>query len=117
MVKGLTIGHREDAEDTIAKRSTTLELLASNGSVELTPQRIEAGKHFYLFATDDWSGFEFMYILSGRLTVEDEDQGDIPLEVGGFLYHNGLPEKVYFRVETDVEVLMVSSTQLPSDSR
>lgn len=109
MVKGLIIGHRVDVEDSVAKRSTTLELLATSGALEVTRQRIEAGRHFYLFATDAWSGFEFMYILSGQLTLEDKDQGDIRLEAGRFLYHNGLPEKAYFRVETDVEVLMVSS--------
>lgn len=109
MVKGLTIGHREDAKDQISKRSTTLELLASSGSLEVTRQRIKAGKHFYLFATDAWSGFEFMYVLSGNLTLENGEHGDIPLGAGEYVYHNGLPEKAYFRVETDVEVLMVSS--------
>ena len=110
MVKGLTIGHREDVEDRISKRSTTLELLVSSGPLEVTRQTIEAGKHFYLFATDAWSGFEFMYILGGKLTLEDSVDGDIPLGAGEYVYHNGLPEKAYFRVETDVEVLMVSST-------
>jgi len=109
VVKGLTIGHREDAKDRISKRSTTLELLASSGPLEVTRQRIKAGKHFYLFATDAWSGFEFMYVLSGNLTLENSGHGDIPLDAGEYVYHNGLPEKAYFRVETDVEVLMVSS--------
>ena len=110
LVKGLTIGHREDAKDRISKRSTTLELLVSGGPLEVTRQRIEAGKHFYLFATDAWSGFEFMYVLDGKLTLEDGTGGDTPLEVGEYVYHNGLPEKAYFRVESDVEVLMVAST-------
>jgi len=84
-----------------------LELLASSGPLEVTRQRIEAGKHFNLYAADEWSGFEFMYILSGLLTLEDGEGGEIPIQVGDYLYHNGLPEKAYFRVETDVELLMV----------
>jgi len=104
LIDGMTIRHREEVSDRVDKRSTSLELLAASGSLEVTRQRIEAGKHFNLYAADEWSGFEFMYILSGMLTLEG---GEIPIQVGDYLYHNGLPEKAYFRVETDVELLMV----------
>ncbi len=107
MIDGLTIRHREEVADRVDKRSTSLELLAVSGSLEVTRQRIEAGKHFNLYAADEWSGFEFMYILSGVLTLEDSEGGEIPIQVGDYLYHNGLPEKAYFRVKTDVELLMV----------
>lgn len=107
MIDGLTIRHREEVADRVDKRSTSLELLAVSGSLEVTRQRIEAGKHFNLYAADQWSGFEFMYILSGVLTLEDSEGGEIPIQVGDYLYHNGLPEKAYFRVKTDVELLMV----------
>ena len=109
MVEGLFIGRSgDDAEDRFSKRSTTLELLASNGSLEVTRQRVEAGKHFYLFATDEWSGFEFIFLHAGRLALEDGDE-TVSLKAGDYMYHNGLPEKVYFRVEENVEMLMVSS--------
>lgn len=107
MIDGLTIRHREEVADRVDKRSTSLELLAVSGSLEVTRQRIEAGKHFNLYAADEWSGFEFMYILSGVLTLEDSEGGEIPIQVGDYLYHSGLPEKAYFRVKTDVELLMV----------
>lgn len=110
MVRGLTIGHHDDVEERIAKNATSLELLASSEGIEVTRQKINSGKHFYLRATDEWSGFELMYVLEGTLTVEDPERGDIPLRAGEFISHNGLPEKVYFRVETDVELLMVSSS-------
>ena len=110
MVRGMTVGHHDDAEERIAKNATSLELLASSEGIEITRQKITSGKHFYLRATDEWSGFELMYVLEGTLTAEDPEQGDIPLRVGEFIHHNGLPEKVYFRVETDVELLMVSSS-------
>lgn len=107
MIDGLTIRQREEVSDRVDKRSTSLELLAINGSLEVTRQRIEAGKHFNLYDADEWSGFEFMYILSGVLTLEDNEGGEISIQVGDYLYHNGLPEKAYFRVETDVELLIV----------
>ena len=106
---GLTIGRKEQVQDRVEKRSTTLELLAGCGSLEVTRQRVEAGRHFNLYAADAWAGFELIYILEGTLTLEDGPRGDVALGVGDYLYHNGLPEKVYFRVEDDVELLMVSS--------
>ena len=107
MIEGLTIGHRGDVRDRIEKRSTVLELLATNGTIEVTRQTIEAGRHFNLYAADEWSGFEFLFLLKGNMTLEGDDGDETPLNEGDFLYHNGLPEKAYFRVETDVEWLMV----------
>ncbi|MFC2095077.1 HD domain-containing phosphohydrolase [Candidatus Bipolaricaulota bacterium] len=104
---GMTIRHREEVTDRVDKRSTSLELLATSGSLEVTRQRIEAGKHFNLYAADEWAGFEFMYVLAGVMMLEDGDGGEIPIQPGDYLHHNGLPEKAYFRVETDVELLMV----------
>ena len=85
MIDGLTIRHREEVRDRVEKRSTSLELLASSGSLEVTRQRIEAGKHFNLYAADEWSGFEFLYLLEGRLTLEDRKGGEIPIAEGDFL--------------------------------
>jgi len=105
--KGLTIGRSDDVRERIEKRTTILELLDTNGSVEITRQRIVAGRHFNLYADDEWSGFEFLYLVSGTMMLEDDEGGEIPINPGDFIRHNGLSEKVYFRVETDVEMLMV----------
>ncbi len=114
VIEGLTIQRRGDAVDRVEKRSTTLELLARSGSLEVSRQRIEAGRHFYLYASDEWTGFEFIYVLEGVLVIEDEEGTNgsaerVFLRSGDFLYHNGLPKKVYFRAEAEVEVLLVSS--------
>lgn len=111
MVDGLTVGHRGDAIERVKKRSTTLELLARGGSVEVTRQFVEAGRHFYLYASDDWSGFELLYVLSGELTIDEGNGGPpVVLGAGDFVHHNGLPERVYFRVGPDTEFLMISSS-------
>jgi len=116
-IEGLTIRHRDDAVDRVEKRSTTLELLASAGSVEVSRQRIEAGRHFYLYASDEWSGFELIYVLEGVLTIDRGEDPETPktddalavLRPGDYIYHHGLPSKVYFRAAEEVEVLLVSS--------
>jgi len=114
VIEGLTIRHQDEAVDRVEKRSTTLELLASNGSVEVSRQRVEAGRHFYLYASDEWTGFEFIYVLRGTLTIEcgEDTEGDeepVLLRPGDYIYHNGLPSKVYFRTAEEVELLLVSS--------
>ncbi|MGD9675311.1 MAG: HD domain-containing phosphohydrolase [Candidatus Bipolaricaulia bacterium] len=108
MIDGLTLGRSEGDRPKMQKKSTTLELLVQQGAVEVTRHRIVAGKHFFLDEAKEWSGFEFIYILGGALTLTGEGEGST-LRSGDYLYHRGLPERAYFRVDEDVDLLMVSS--------
>jgi putative nucleotidyltransferase with HDIG domain len=108
VVEGLTIGQREQLRDRVSKKSTTLELLVLRGSVEVTRHRIEKGKHFYLDKAAEWTGFEFIYVLQGELEL-DSTERRIRLAAGDYLHHEGLSERAFFRVNSDVELLMVSS--------
>lgn len=108
MVEGLKIGRRKDVQDKISKPSTTVELLAVQGTTEVTRQKIAAGKVFYLDAAGEWVGSEFIYLLAGRLLLKSEEK-EILLCPGDYLYHQGLGERAHFRVEEDVELLLVSS--------
>jgi len=114
VIEGLTVGRRGNAIDSVEKRSTTLELLARSGPIEVVRQWIEAGRHSFLYASDEWTGFELIYILEGTITLDcDPDRVDpaepIVLQAGDYMYHNGLPRKVYFRAEDTVEILLFSS--------
>jgi putative nucleotidyltransferase with HDIG domain len=84
------------------------ELLVQHRALEVTRHRIAAGKHFFLDEASEWSGFEFIYILQGAVTLSDEDE-KTPLGPGDYIYHRGLPRRAFFRVAEDVELLMVSS--------
>ena len=108
MAEGLTIGRREGSRDTAIKPSTILELLAREGPVEVTRQQIKAGKVFYLDEASVWTGFEFLYVLSGLLSLK-EGEGETFLFPGDFAYHHGLAERAYFHVRADTELLMVAS--------
>ena len=110
MVEGLKIGRRKDVQDKISKPSTTVELLAVQGTTEVTRQKIAAGKVFYLDAAGEWVGSEFIYLLAGRLLLKREGK-EILLCPGDYLYHQGLGERAHFRVEEDVELLLVSPRQ------
>jgi len=85
-----------------------------SGAAEVSRQTIEAGRHFYLYASNEWTGFEFIYILGGSLSIESAsnevvEQSPEVLKQGDYIYHNGLLEKVYCRVDEAVELLLFSS--------
>ena len=106
MVAGLTIVRRSDQIERVKRPSAELELLARQGTVEVTRERIKTGKIFYLIEASEWEGFEFIYLLTGALLLKSSN---ILLRAGDYFYHHGLPERVYFEVKEDVELLLVSS--------
>ena len=108
MVEGLTIGRRGAPRDTAVKPSTTLELLAREGPVEVTRQHIKAGKVFYLDEESVWEDFELLYILSGLVSLKLGDAETL-LSPGDYAYHHGLAERAYFHVREDTELLMIAS--------
>ena len=100
--------HGGGSQDAVGKRDNRAEQLVQHGALEVTRHWIAAEKHFYLDAADEWSGFEFIYVLSGNITMELGERKE-DLHAGDYLHHRGLPERAFFRVNTDVELLMVSS--------
>jgi len=108
LVEGLTVGRGGAEAERAATQSLSAELLVQHRALEVTRHSIAAGKHFYLDEASEWSGFEFMYILRGELSLTD-GESKTPLGTGDYIYHRGLPERAFFRVVTDVELLMVSS--------
>ena len=105
---GLHIVRGGESQNSIGKRDNRAEQLVQHGTLEVTRHWIAAEKHFYLDAADEWAGFEFIYVLSGNITMELDDRKE-DLHSGDYLHHRGLPERAFFRVNTDVELLMVSS--------
>ena len=107
-IDDLSVVQGGDGTNLPGKRSTKLEQLVQHGSLEVTRHWIAAEKHFFLDAAADWAGFEFIYVLSGNLTLESGER-KTDLNPGDYLHHQGLAERAFFRVNTDVELLMVSS--------
>ena len=108
MADALSISSRQELLHRIAANTNAQELLIRHGSVEVTYHRIQEGKHFYLDEAAEWTGFEFIYVLRGNLEVES-DGGGTRLQAGDYLHHTGLAERAFFRVNSDAELLMVSS--------
>jgi HD-GYP domain-containing protein (c-di-GMP phosphodiesterase class II) len=110
MQKQLTIGRHGVAKERVAKGGTSLELLVSSEGIEVIRQTVQAGRHFYLRSEEDWAGFELLYVLGGRLLHGSSSVGQTLLERGDFLYHNGLAEKEFFRAQTEVHLLVFSTS-------
>ncbi len=108
MTQGLTFGRSDEDAQRASKQSSSADLLVQHRALEVTRHRIAAGKHFYLDEASEWSGFEFIYVIHGALTLSSGDD-KTPLRAGDYIYHRGLPERAYFRVDEDLELLMVSS--------
>lgn len=108
MFDSLKIGRHTSKNSVGERKASAQELLAQHGAVEITRHCIAAGKLFYLDEASDWSGFEFIYVLQGVLTLTGAGQ-TIEFTAGDYLYHDGLPERAVFRVDVFAELMMVSS--------
>jgi len=108
-MQGFTTGKSGGSEQQDGRKRSSQHLLAQHGPVEITIHRIPADKVFYMDEAEEWVGFEFMFVLNGTLTLTNREEGDVSFRKGDYLYHAGLPERAFFRVDEYTELLMVSS--------
>jgi putative nucleotidyltransferase with HDIG domain len=91
-----------------AKGNTEIHLLAKAEGVEVMWQLVKSGAMFYLDSAQDWQGFEFIYLLSGKLAYLGSDPPHL-LSPGDYIVRHLVPERSWFRAEEDSELLYVSS--------
>jgi len=71
-------------------------------------QVIPAGLTFYLDSAEEWQGFEFLYLLTGKITYLGANP-PIALEPGDYIVRHLVPERSWFKAEEDTVLLYVSS--------
>lgn len=71
-------------------------------------QVIPAGLTFYLDSAEEWQGFEFLYLLTGKITYLGANP-PIALEPGDYIVRHLVPERSWFKAEEDTALLYVSS--------
>ncbi len=108
MKKPSFIHRQEEYLDRVAKSNTDIRLLAKHSSVEIMKQKIAAGSTFYLDSSEEWQGFEFIYLMKGKLEYVDSEP-PIELEAGDYISREGVPEESWFETKTDVTVLYTST--------
>lgn len=99
---------RDEYLSRVAKGNTEIRLLAEAEGVEVMWQSVTEGAMFYLDSVREWQGFEFIYILSGRISYLDGGSG-VALGPGDYIVRHLVPERAWFRAEADTELLYVAS--------
>ncbi|MFY9197068.1 MAG: HD-GYP domain-containing protein [Bacillota bacterium] len=108
-MNGLHIGRESDFIEQAKKKSTEIRLLAKGNGIEVMKQYIAPNSHITLACEPDWNGFEFYFILDGVLVFRDERGRTTRLSSGDFITVTHLMKDVYFRTETGVTLLYMSS--------
>lgn len=108
-MKGVHIGRESDFIKQARKRSTEIRLLAKGNGIEVMKQYIAPNSHITLTCEPDWKGFEFYFILDGALACRDERGRTTRLRSGDYIAVTHLMKDVYFRTETGVTLLYMSS--------
>ena len=108
-MKGVHIGRESDFIKQARKKSTEIRLLAKGNGIEVMKQYIAPNSHITLTCEPDWNGFEFYFILDGALVCKDEKGRATRLRSGDYIAVTHLIKDVYFRTETGVTLLYMSS--------
>lgn len=98
----------EEHLDRVSKGNTDIRLLARHNSLEVMKQKIAKGSSFYLDSAEDWQGFEFIYLLEGKMEYTNSEPS-ITLETGDYISRESVPEESWFETKTDVTVLYTSN--------
>jgi len=98
----------DEAIDFITREWCEVALLARAGSLDVIRQTFPPGVTFYVDSGADWPGFEFIYLLEGKLQY-DGGGHPVVLEPGCFIVRHLAQERAYFQTVTDVVLLHICS--------
>ncbi len=110
-MRAVTVRHAGQYLEKVEKKSTEVALLAHSHGIDIIEQAIAAGKRFSISPSEK-SGFEFIYIVSGCLywiKSTSDESGEERLGPGDHISAIDIGETAYFRTETDIRMLYVSS--------
>lgn len=107
-MEGFFTGHNDDFIKKVEKESEELKLIARGDGTEIMVQKIQPGRMVCLSPYENSELMEFFYVLKGTIRCEQEDNNTL-LGEGDYYYVNNIKENVYFKTESEVTVLYVSS--------
>lgn len=100
---------KEAANSSTLNPTKDIALLAKNGDTEIITQKINKGSTAWLKPADDDDGFEFFYLLSGKLGIVSNEQGVIPVKPGDSFITTRLRESIVLKCTEDAQVLYVTN--------
>lgn len=94
--------------EKVEKKTEILELIGKGDGVEVMLQTIKSGQMFSIAPGDSADLMEFFFILDG--TVSYDENGKVTfLKKGDYFYVRKIKETAYFKSESEVKMLYISS--------
>lgn len=105
---GLNIKHNNEFIEKVEKESEVLSLIARGDGTEVMLQKIQPGRMYSIYPGENSDLMEFFYILKGSISYEYRGE-KLLLKEHDYFYVSNIKETVYFKTETEVTLLYVSS--------
>lgn len=94
--------------DRTGKGAYEARLLARGDRTEVIQTVLPAEATFYLDSSEEWQGFEFVYIIDGELSYLGSDPA-MTLGPGDYVARQEVRERSWFKAVTNVTLLSMSS--------
>lgn len=98
----------EERLHSIGKGTYEARLLTQNERFDVIKSFLPKDSTFYLDSAEEWPGFEFLYILKGRLRYLGSEP-PVVLGPGDYIVRQDIEERAWFKADTEVIILSVSS--------
>ncbi|MGD7045749.1 HD-GYP domain-containing protein [Jeotgalibacillus proteolyticus] len=105
-MEGLKIYKKGTYVEKVDMNASSISLLLQGGGIEVMTETIFQDKLFYLYPSDNKDVMEFIYILSGEISVEEDIEKQI-LYAGDYFSAKALKGPVLFKALTNVTYLWV----------
>jgi putative nucleotidyltransferase with HDIG domain len=101
------VKHGEYIKQSVMKGSI-LNLLVEGNGIEISHYKLEDGRHWLVGPTEGWNGLEFVYLLSGSLSWEEEMKMKVAQE-GDHIIMNPIQKDTMFKATGETNLLYISS--------
>ncbi|KIL53077.1 HD-GYP domain-containing protein [Jeotgalibacillus campisalis] len=105
-MEGLKIYKKGTSIEKVDMNASSISLLLQGGGIEVMTETIFKDRLFYLYPSDNKDVLEFIYILSGEISVEEGIEKQT-LYAEDYFSAKALKEPVLFKALTDVTYLWV----------
>lgn len=97
-----------DYLERFVRGDSEIRLLDKWRATDIILHRMPAHVTFYLDSSEDWPGFEFIYVLDGQLKYIGDEQMS-SLTQGDYIVRHLVEEESHFETQTPVQLLSFSS--------
>ena len=108
MTDNFHVTQNGQAIERVKLNGVDISLLAGGDGVEVILHHLAKGHNWYMVPDNEWSGFEYLYIIEGELACI-VDQKEIVLNVGDSVSVQSVQRYIAFSANQDTKFLYISS--------